>query len=138
MFDYFRGEVYYGATKHTFIPKFKKWKKSTPKKFHIIQEMELSGSNIKKILIFSEEKNFMIFLEIKPCTFQPKLEKLKKCTSRKFLKRNLFLYFRKWKPWKNFLYFLKRKLFLYFRKQNFLIFGKGIFRTLVYLEPLYL
>ena len=30
-----------------------------------------------------------------------------------FLKRNLFLYFRKRKPRKNFLYFLKRKLFLH-------------------------
>ena len=30
-------------------------------------------------------------------------------------KFHIFLYFRKWKPRKNFLYFLKRKL-LYFRK----------------------
>ena len=39
-----------------------------------------------------------------------------------FLKRKLFLYFRKWKPQKNSLYFLKRNMFfifiysLYFRK----------------------
>ena len=64
-----------------------------------------------------------------------------------------FLYFRKWEPWKKLLYFLKRKLFLCFRKRkprknslcfrkrNFLIFlesyiqNRGIFRTLVYSEP---
>ena len=54
------------------------------------------------------------------------------------------LYFRKWIPSKNLLYFLKRKLFLYFRNLEkimyisgngtFLYFGKGIFRTLAYLE----
>ena len=71
-----------------------------------------------------------------------------------------FLYFRKWEPWnKLLLYFLKRKLFLgfrkrkprknslCFRKRNFLIFSESyiqnpdifrnrrIFRTLVYSEP---
>ena len=51
-----------------------------------------------------------------------------------FLKRKLFFYFRKWKPWENSLYFLKKKVvlifrktetlknYLYFRKPNFLIF----------------
>ena len=35
--------------------------------------MELFGSNIKKILIFSQKnKAFLIFLEMEPCTFQPK------------------------------------------------------------------
>ena len=29
-----------------------------------------------------------------------------------------FIYFRKGKPWKKFLYFLKRKLFLYFQKRK--------------------
>ena len=46
--------------------------------------MELSSSNIKKILIFSQKKAFLIFsqkevflifLEMEPCTFQPKLKK---------------------------------------------------------------
>ena len=34
------------------------------------------------------------------------------------LPREYFLYFRKQKPPKNFLYFFKRKLFLYFRKRK--------------------
>ena len=35
--------------------------------------MELFGSNIKKILIFSQKnKAFLIFLEMEPCPFQPK------------------------------------------------------------------
>ena len=38
--------------------------------------MELSGSKIKKFLVFSQKKAFLIFLEIEPCTFQPKLEKI--------------------------------------------------------------
>ena len=56
--------------------------------------MELSSSNIKKILIFSQKKAFLIFwkmelsdskvkkrlifLETKPCTSQPKPKKKKK------------------------------------------------------------
>ena len=56
--------------------------------------MELSDSTFNKILIFSPKKISFIF------------------------SKKLFLYFRKWKPWKNFLYFLKRKLFLYFMKQK--------------------
>ena len=55
--------------------------------------MELSDSTFNKILIFSPKKISYIF------------------------SKKLFLYFRKWKPWKN-LYFLKRKLFLYFIKQK--------------------
>ena len=39
--------------------------------------MELSSSNIKKILIFSQKKVFLIFPKMEPCTFQPKLEKKK-------------------------------------------------------------
>ena len=44
--------------------------------------MELSSSNIKKILIFSQKKAFHIFPEMEPCTFQPKL---KNSTPRKSL-----------------------------------------------------
>ena len=39
--------------------------------------MELSSSNIKKILIFSHKKAFLIFPEMEPCTFQPRLKKEK-------------------------------------------------------------
>ena len=65
--------------------------------------MELSDSKIKK---------FLIFPEMEPCTFQPKLK------NKKNPHRENFLYFRKRKPRKNFLYFLKRKLFLTFVKQT--------------------
>ena len=37
--------------------------------------MELCSSNTKKFLIFSQKKAFLKFLEMKPCTFQSKLEK---------------------------------------------------------------
>ena len=37
--------------------------------------MELFSSNVKKILIFSQKKAFPIFLQMKPCTFYPKLKK---------------------------------------------------------------
>ena len=33
--------------------------------------MELPSSNIKKVLIFSQKKAFLIFPEMKSCTFQP-------------------------------------------------------------------
>ena len=79
--------------------------------------MELSSSNIKKILIFPE---------MKPCTSQPKHQKTKTFYHEKnpscFRKWNIlalilkeFLYFLKRSL---FLYFLKRKLFLCFRKWN--------------------
>ena len=42
--------------------------------------MELSSSNIKKILILSQKKAFCFLPEMEPCTFQPRLEKLKKST----------------------------------------------------------
>ena len=67
--------------------------------------MELSDSKIKKYLISSQKKAFLIIPEIEPCTFQPKREK--KIHSRK-ISYTLVL--------KDFLYFLKKKLFLYFRK----------------------
>ena len=51
-------------------------KKNPPlKKFLIFQEMELCSSNIKKNLIFSQKKAFLIFPEMEPYTFQSKLEK---------------------------------------------------------------
>ena len=37
--------------------------------------MDLSSSNIKKIYIFSQKKAFLLFPEMEPCTFRPKLEK---------------------------------------------------------------
>ena len=45
--------------------------------------MELSDSKIKKYLISSQKKAFLIIPEIEPCTFQPKREK--KIHSRKIL-----------------------------------------------------
>ena len=67
-----------------------------------------------------------------------------------FLKREFFLYSRKWKSLKNSLCFRKLKNLknlLYFRKRNFLLFWeryiqnprifrtRSIFRTLTYLKP---
>ena len=37
--------------------------------------MELSSSNIKKTLIISQKKAFLIFPEMKPCTFRPQPSK---------------------------------------------------------------
>ena len=132
----------------------KKNKKNQPrKKILLFWEMELSTSNIKKIILtFSQKKllyflkrklllYFLIFLEMEPCTSQPKpKKKIKKNPPRKnslyfwkwnclalmlkrylyFLKRKLFLYFPKRKLC---LYFLKRKLFLIFRKWNSVLFS---------------
>ena len=56
--------------------------------------MQLSSSNIKKILIFSQKKAFFIFSqkrafltfpEMEPCTFHPKLKKQEKSIPGKFL-----------------------------------------------------
>ena len=45
--------------------------------------MELSGSNIKKVLTFSQKKAFLIFPEVESSTFQPRLKKIKKSNPRK-------------------------------------------------------
>ena len=68
-----------------FSAQAQKNKKNPPqKKFLIFLEMELSNSNIKKILIFSQKKTFPIFSqknaflnvpEMELCTFQPKDKK---------------------------------------------------------------
>ena len=47
--------------------------------------MELACFNIKKILIFSQKEVFFIFSQMKPCTFQPQIKKIKKYIPRKFL-----------------------------------------------------
>ena len=61
----FRSEVvYYTVTWCTFKPKLKhKKKKLTPKNLLMFQEMELSNPKIKKVLIFSKKKAFLIFRE---------------------------------------------------------------------------
>ena len=54
-----------GALFNPRLKKKKKQKKKHSKKiyFHAFREMELSGTNITKFLIFSEKKAFFIFLE---------------------------------------------------------------------------
>ena len=98
--------------------------------------MELSSSNIKKILTISQKKPFLIFPEMESWTFQPKLEKKKKRKERKSRREN---YYRLMLT--DFLYFLKRKLFiysgkrkprknsLYSKKRNFLIFQEIAFQA---------
>ena len=102
--------------------------------------MELLSSNIKKFQETETLKNLLLFREMEPSS-PP---------------RENFLYYRKQKPGKNFLYFSKkaflafrtpRKIFLNFRKWNFFIFReryiqnpsifktRSIFRTRAYLEP---
>ena len=78
-----------------FKPMFKKFKKSGRKKFPIFQEMQLSCSNIKKFLVFCEEKAFLIFPEPEtPEKFVIILEKK-------------FFIFQEMKILKNILYFTK-------------------------------
>ena len=50
-------------------------KNSTQIKFLLFPDIELSVSNIKKILMFSRKKTFLILPAMEPCTFQSKLEK---------------------------------------------------------------
>ena len=76
--------------------------------------MKLFCSNIKRIHIFSQKKSFLIFPEMKPCTFKPKLEKKNNSPIESFLyfrkrkprKKKLFLCFGKRKPVQNYLYLL--------------------------------
>ena len=66
--------------------------------------MELSDSKIKKFLIFSQKKGFLIFPEMEPAFFIPSSKNKNNLTvenSSCFSKRKLFLYFEKW----NFLMF---------------------------------
>ena len=70
--------------------------------------MELSSTNIKKILIFSQKKAFPIFSQVKPCIFHPKLKKQKKSTLEKFL------ILQESKTSKKFLVLSKKKAFLIF------------------------
>ena len=95
--------------------------------------MEISDPKIKKFLIFSQKKAFLIFPEAEPCTFQAQARKVKEnLLPKKFLTfwamelsssniKNFLLFFEK----KPFLYFgtqKPRKNTLHLRKQNFLIF----------------
>ena len=76
------------------------------KKFLKFLEIELSSSNIKKILIFSQEKAFPIFSYISGSGHPQKI-----------------FIFQETEPLKSFLYFRKcskLKEFLYLRKLNFL------------------
>ena len=77
--------------------------------------MELSDSNIKIFLIFSKKESFLIFWEMKPCTFHRKFEKKNIVCYKKlsyiFSKKNSSYISRNEKP-------PKRKLFIYIRKQK--------------------
>ena len=115
-------------------------------------EKKISGPKIKKFLIFSQKKAFLLFSEVesskKLLIFQgrtSKLEKQKKNSLKKFLmfrKRKLFSHkirnflilsslssqifsLKKFLKFSWFLYFLKKNFFLYFGKQNFLILWKA-------------
>ena len=104
-------------TRAHFKPNFENLKKSLLKKVFmfsgnrvIFQEIELFSSNIKKFLIFSQKKAFLILREMELSYFSENGNPEK------------------------ILYISGNRTFLYFRKRNFLIFRIGIFRTLAYLE----
>ena len=57
--------------------------------------MELSSSNIKKFLIVSQKKSFLIFQETEPPNFLPKTETPKNPPFHEMETLKNFLYFRK-------------------------------------------
>ena len=130
----FASVVYYRAIWCSFHPTLVKIKKSTRKKFLTSQEMEHSNSKIKKFLILSQKKVFLIFPEMELCIFQTRARKNNRIQP---LLEN-FLYLLNWKSQKNFLYFLKKAPYFletetpenssYFRKQNFLMVQEVTFR----------
>ena len=93
------------ATSATFKPKFK----THPEKNSLHFRKRNFGSNIKKILMFSRKKAFLIFSQMKPCTFHLSpfhfLHFSHPNFSYIFSKRKLFLCFGKRGPPKNTLYF---------------------------------
>ena len=100
----FASVVYYRAIWCSIHPTLVKIKKSTRKKFLTSQEMEHSNSKIKKFLILSQKKVFLIFPEMELCIFQTRARKNNRIQP---LLEN-FLYLLNWKSQKNFLYFLKK------------------------------
>ena len=81
----------------------------------------------KKFLIFHKAetvKKLLIFPEMEPCLFKPRLKKLEKIHPEKiaytliFSQKKAVLLFLETKIQRNFLYFLKRKLFLHFEKRK--------------------
>ena len=81
----------------------------------------------KKFVIFHKAetvKKLLIFPEMEPCLFKPRLKKLKKIHPEKiaytliFSQKKAVLLFQETKIQRNFLYFLKRKLFLHFEKRK--------------------
>ena len=94
--------VYYRATWHTFHPSLKNKKNPPHKKFLTFQKMELSSSNIKKFLYFLKRKFFSYFQNWNPALFSPSSK------NKKNPPQENSLYFREWKPPKNYLHFIKK------------------------------
>ena len=95
--------------------------------------MELSSSNITKILIFSlrkaflifsQKKAFLLFPEVESCTFQSKIEKQKNSTTRKFC------ILQETKTLTKFLVFFKKKATLMFGESETL--KKLLFQDVTY------
>ena len=89
------------------------------KKFVIFREIELFGSDIKKVIIFSQKQAFLIFREMKLSYISGigNPEKIPYISG-----NGTFLYFKKRKPRKNSLYF--RRNFRSLKNQNLLYFSK--------------
>ena len=97
------------------------------KKFLVFQEMELSGSNIKRFLIFSQKKAFLIFREMKLFIFQ----ETKTRKSSLYFRKGNFVAFQKTK--------IPKKCFIFQETELSYISGKrklsNIFSGKGYSEP---
>ena len=103
--------IYIRATQRTFQPGLEKINKIHPENNSLyFRKWNFLTLRLTNFLYFLKKKAFLIFPEMKPCTFRPQPSKF-------FLKKQ----FRK-----NFLYFGKQSLknFSYFRKWNFLTFSQ--------------
>ena len=75
--------------------------------------MELSSANIKKVSYIISKEYFSYIFSNETLHFSPQARKIKETHPEK-----KFFYSRKRKLRKNLLCFLKRKIFLYFRKRK--------------------
>ena len=136
-------ELYFRATWRTFQPKLEKIKKNPPrKKFLIFQEMELLSSNIKKIQeTETPKKNPYISGNVNPNkvsyisgngTFQSTPQKISYISGKGNPEKNLYIS-GNGNPEK-ILILPETELPYISGNVTFLYFGKGIFRTLAYLE----
>ena len=71
------GSIFYGYLDHFYAQPRKITKHVRPKKFVIFQEMEISSSNMEKILYFLKTKHLLYFRKRNPALFSPRLKNKK-------------------------------------------------------------